>query len=54
MSFFVSYPLSVLIHIFMYHALSLHVMIDILLTCGEHLHDRIISLREEVWAANVF
>ena len=23
--------------------------VDILLTCGKHLHERIISLREEVW-----
>jgi hypothetical protein len=28
----------------------LYVRVDILLTCGKHVHDRIISLREEVWA----
>ena len=27
-----------------------YVRAGILLTCGKHLHDRIISLREEVWA----
>ena len=28
----------------------LYVRVDILLTCGKHVHDGIISLREEVWA----
>jgi len=28
------------------------VSIGILLTCGEHLHDRIISLRGAVWVHN--
>jgi len=27
--------------------------VDILLTCGKHLHDRIVSLRGEVWAHKV-
>jgi len=26
-----------------------YVRVDILLTCGEHLHDRIISLTREAW-----
>ena len=28
----------------------LYVRVDILLTCGKHVHDGIISLRGEVWA----
>ena len=28
----------------------LYVRVDNLLTCGKHLHDCIISLREEIWA----
>jgi len=29
-----------------------YVRVDILLTCGEHLHDRIILIRGEVWNYN--
>ena len=29
---------------------QLYVRVSILLTCGKRLHDRIISLREQVWA----
>ena len=29
---------------------SLYVSVGILITCGKHLHDYIISLRGQVWA----
>ena len=32
----------------------LYVRVDILLTCGKHLHDRIISLRGEIWTGEVW
>ena len=32
----------------------LYERVDILLTCGKHLHDRIISLRGEIWTGEVW
>ena len=31
----------------------LYARVDILLACGKHLHDRIISLREDVWSTKL-
>jgi hypothetical protein len=31
----------------------LYVRFGILLTCGKHVHDRITTLREEVWAHTI-
>ena len=54
LNFFLSSVLCTMFRIIVFFIITLfallYVRFGIVLACGEHLHDRIISLREDVWA----